>query len=46
MKQPEQTCPGNRYAGDAEARRTLADLIERRIALAQLRGFGLGFGNF
>jgi hypothetical protein len=37
MKEPHEMRPGNRYARDAEARRTLRDLIERKAALIAIR---------
>jgi hypothetical protein len=36
MKEPHEMRPGNRYARDAEERRTLGDLIQRRTALVAI----------
>jgi hypothetical protein len=36
MKEPEEMRPGNRYARDAEERRTLGDLIKRKTALVAI----------
>ena len=33
MKEPHEMRPGNRYAREAEARRSLGDLINRKAAL-------------
>jgi len=36
MKQPQHTRQGNRHARDADARRTLGDLIKGKIALVAI----------
>jgi hypothetical protein len=36
MKAPHEMRPGNRYARESEARKTLADLIRRKAALVAI----------
>jgi hypothetical protein len=36
MKAPHEMRPGNRYARESEARKTLADLISRKAALVAI----------
>jgi hypothetical protein len=36
MKEPHDMRPGNRYARETEARRTLGDLVQRKTALVAI----------